>query len=462
VEVDGILIERLPGFLSFVKQPYQELFCVRELTERWRARRDDPALTRYFTDRSTFPMTSGMAGLLDPEEGQRLVAALAARPSSRLLAAQSVRHLDGPAESIVEPLLQRAEREVMRLSRVPHRIAGAGFALLVLLVSGVASSYLSLATIVRSTAEGMVAASTDLGLAAGIAAALWIVALAARRLSRRLDQQVQPLPGAEIDGRGGPVLALSLPAVVAFDLPPADRLIGATVALIGGLYLGYQLFTMVAVRGLHRATLAIEEHLVHRQLIPRMELIRELGEHSVAAIERIRLAFASTPGISQRIRDAAERTWAVSARTALRLLDQLDDQRIHAEAVAVFRGVALRFDLRPDHRRRILDGLYRVARATAHTGTAVGALRALREIAADFPESRAAAIAMLKEVLDDLRAPHRHRQVAYRQLAQLGVQGLAYPRRKPAEIVQDLRWPLLLLALLALLAALAGLIGGIR
>jgi hypothetical protein len=449
---DGLIVERAKGYISFVKQPYQEFFAVQEIYQRWKNLNNegkDPLrsneLKQFFSDRSFFQLTSGIAGLLGPQEAQNLVDHLSKRRSSRMLAALCIRNMDPAPGGMISGFLQSTKKRILKYAKVPCHLSDNAFLFLVICASGFISVHLSAYDMFKTFTMALIYSASSFKNAIWSALITIALGISANLLGRKF---VLRKGGSETNSitfhlnlkKCFWVSLFSLILVMGYlakaYLPGITHnilYILATMTFLAFVYVTCKLIVFVLVECLNIGTVWTEEYLVKHHLIPLMETIRELGPMAVSHILEIRHEFSQNNLMSPRISDAVNRTWAVSPKTFFQLEKNLDKTETHAEAVEVIMIFAQRSDVAPGFRKELIEKIFSIAKLSPSIGTVCEALDKLSVLAKQYTETRKDIVQMLLIVLDDKQRDVQIRRFAYSKLKELGLKEIKYPKRNQHE-----------------------------
>ncbi len=444
---DELLTERAEGFISFVKQPYQEYFAVCEIRDRWCQKlkehdnpMHDPRLKPFFLDRTFFQITSGIVGILESAMAGELVYHLEKRKKTRLLAAMCIRNLARPSQEMLKAFLDSTTRRIMRFAKLPQDAADLGFMLLLLAATIIASVHLSVYSIFEafSVAMSLVCRSllhalSPVIIVGGLGAAFWAIARYSSGIQNE-DPRYLTFHRSISHVWLVAALALPLPIILGLKAGPGYINLMAAVALLSVMYALHKLLVFFSVSALNVVTINFEEYLVKKHLIPQMTILRELGPEATSTVRFIQQAFREKDLMSPRIIDAVQRTWAVSPKTVFQLVESANDPKSQAEAIELLVNFFLSVDTPDAERKKALSRIFDIAKASSLAGTASYAIEELGHLGRENPTIRSHIENMLRSVLTDTTRNIRLRRHAYRELEKIGVKDMVYPHPNSSEV----------------------------
>lgn len=228
---------------------------------------------------------------------------------------------------------------------------------------------------------------------------------------------------------------------------PGSNWITAVVALCGFFWLALLLQLTIVIGGpaVGWMNTHLEEHVVNRHLIHYLEVMRDIGPNAASTITEIQYSVANNRFMSDRIKDTIERTWAVSPRTVLQIINEVNVVSRHAEAIKILEGAILRSSSSTDLREKAVAALLTIADAARNPGVMLGIVNALGNVGLEQPDYRQLVIARLREVLSNSTHELNVRRRAWRSLYNMGARDIEWPRWSPRDLTW-LQWILIALA----------------
>lgn len=425
---DGLLIERVKREYSFIKQPYQEYFVARELRDCWRDainNKKNPLVVEkikhFFSDSSFFQMTSGIAGLLSPAEVGNLLKYLRKRKSTQRLAALCVRNSEVVHSKDVSDFVNWSRKKVLGFSLLPDKLFNLilitlyPLAYLTLLIAGllphknlvsllpvflkriIPSAYLYLPQIV----SGVIIFS---------ALILWV----SMRIYARKSLNA-------FDG----ILSLFIIFVAVFSgigyFGSRTETLMLWIGTFSFLALLQRCFSILIIPMADVLNARLEEYIVHTRLINYLEIMRDIGPEASTAIMSIQQELSMNNYVSDRVKDAINRTWAQSPKTALQVLENPGNTPKQIEAVTVLSPVILQYNVEPSIREKAVALLFQIIAKREDKAAILGALDTLRDLGIQNIDYRDKIVSILKEVLKDKKYSLHERRKSWRVLTDLGV-----------------------------------------
>lgn len=435
---DGLLVEKTFGRYAFVKQPYQEYFVAREIRDRWLAivgagknPLNDTHLQSFFNNRYHFQVVSSMAGLLSSEEVHGLLQRLRRRKVTQRLAALCIRNAEELPEQAVSEYTDWTKRRILRFAMLPEGIVNASFIFIL-----VATVFLSISVDTRLlAAKGSLAISqflADLPFTSLhyliFAVVISATAIGAQTALRRVSRHTGQAGGwVRFDRRAVQFIVIAQGVIL---LAPSNW--AAALIVLTGCLWGF-LLIRAAVASVTPAamwvTTQLEEYIVNRHLIHYLEVLRDMGPNATSTISEIQYTLAKDRFMSARIKDTIQRTWAVSPRTVLQVIKEINITSRQAEAVKVLMTAASQAASSNTLRDKAVAALFQIAKCPGNSAIMLGALDALGKLALEQEDYRSQVVDLLKQVLADSRKYQIDvRRRAWRNLYNLGMRDVIWPK----------------------------------
>lgn len=438
---DALLVEKAFGTYSFVKQPYQEYFVARELRGRWLSAvksgkypLKDKYLGRVFQNRYYFQVVSSMAGLLTSEEVYGLLQRLRKRKITQRLAALCIRNAEELPGKAVDEYVDWTRHHILRFSMLPEGIVNA---LLVAFTAVTLAFFFNLDTRalfppISLSLSQLIAALPLAGWHHLFFSAFIITTAVASMSIMRQSFQLTLRPKQARTSDIGPALTMLIIAanVAVMAGLASDNLAAALIAFSGCLWLFLMMRTVVAAASpaARWMTTRIEEYVVNRHLIHYLEVLRDMGPNATSTINEIQYSLAKNQFMSERVKDAIQRTWAVSPRTVLQVLDELNVPSRQAEAIKVLESAVLHVSTSSTLREKAVAALFQIANSPSNVAVMLGVVDVLGKLALEQPDYREQVVGLLRQVLTKTENQISVRQRAWRNLYDLGLPDVQWPR----------------------------------
>lgn len=441
---DYLLVESAKDNFSFIKQPYQEFFCARELYGQWKLLIEtgkkplkDSSLHKFFYDRFYFQITSIMAGFLTPDELEVLFKLLRKKKKTQRLAALCLRHSAGTLSDrkIVKKFIQATRKRIMKFTYLPEEINNY---LTSLLVGGILFYFLTqqpqhlLIEWVNSFQSFLIKIlPKEWGKWTGIAL-IGIVSIFSRLSIHRFSPSNKP--NKKIYGNSLLMIVFLSALIMAFEWP----LSFATAGMIGisGCFLLFMLaFDTTLKKFTQLSAVQIEEYFVNWHLIHNLEVLRLLDENRTV-IPEIQTLIKNDTYISERIKDAIERTWVSTPYAGLKILKNIDQPEVQMEAVVVLCNVMKSEISRPSDRESAASGVLKVIKQKKNIAAAMRGIEEFAILTTDFPEYKNNFYQILKEDVQNKSQPLEYRRRAHKICERHGL-NLAYPKATFKEIIKN-------------------------
>lgn len=372
-----------------------------------------------------------MAGLLTPEEVQDLVNRLQRHKQTRRLAALCVRNAEALPPRVVDAFIAWIRQRILRFALFPEGLANILISLLTIVMFAFfwnvdlifipTSVALTISRLTPAYPSQMLQLIASF-ITSGIAVAMWIVLHRTYRLAE--------IPRAwRLFDRGLVVLVAAPQLMLAFGV--ARDSLGVAVGLLSAMAFSallIRLVYMVAGPIASWTNVRIEEYIVNRHLIPYLEILRDMGPSATSAIIELQEELAKNRYMSERIKDAVERTWALSPRTALQVIEEIDILTRQAEAVKVLEPVILKVETESTIREQAVAALFHIVEQATTVGAVLGAIDALGRLALEQAIYRDQVIALLKRTVSEMEYPLNVRRRAWRALCELDLRDIPWPR----------------------------------
>jgi ribosomal protein L22 len=402
---DYILVERVRGEYSFIKQPYHEYFVARELKEAWvrvlLSNKDplrDIRLKHFFENRIYFQITAEMTGLLSSYQVNSLIKRLRKQKRTRRLAALCIRNAEEIDPSVIYDFIQWTQRQIFRFSYYPEGLSNILIIVLasLLLVFFINSDLLSLASSLVIVVHRIFQANYS--LISIISSMLTIlIAFGVWYFSYRSDQRLT------FSSRFYNVLFASLVIVQTAIFSGAVKgnlsHIGYTIVVTLLLILLQRFFNSVIVPLGAKTNSRIEDYIVNSQLIPFLEIMRDMGSDAGSHIISIQQRIMENKHMSERIRDAIIRTWVVSPRTALQVIDDTVIPERQAEAIKILQPTIIHYKTKPFVREKAVATIFQILEKCEDIGAALLAVETLESLAYEEKDYKNQVVALFKKML---------------------------------------------------------------
>lgn len=313
--LDELLVERVQGEYSFIKQPYQELFVAKELRDCWRIATNlkknplaDKKIRRFFLDRSYFQMASGISGLLEPSEVSGLLKYLRKRKSTQRLAALCIHNSEFADTIDVDSFIYWTRKKILSYAIFPEKFFD------IILVTILMLSQVLAAGIYASPTKSLLSFipelidSLNLSFNSYLPQVVGIITIIFALIIWRLIYRNATYISLGVNiSLVMPVIVISLGAIFDWFAPnwkPILLYINATAMIAVAL----QAFNLFLLPLSERMNIKFEEFIVHRRLTNYLEIMREIGPAATPVLFKIQQDIGANRYMSERVKDAINRT----------------------------------------------------------------------------------------------------------------------------------------------------------
>jgi len=451
---DGFLVEKDENWYSFIKQPYQEYFVARELRDRWRSIKnegkdplEDRRMQNYLTKPLYFQVTSGMTGLLEGNEVKELITYLKKRKPTQRLAALCVRNAEDLDPNCVNEFITSTRQKILKFTLFPEQVANIIISFLTLAIFAVAwnvnftyelnNLFISISEMTANWSERSLQMIIGV-IVSSLSIIIWF-------LLRKTDVSKE---WVGMDSLIVAFVLLLFLSINIFGNPNSNSgIIISLFAIFFFFALVVRLIYSTIVPLANRININFEEYIVNHRLIYYLEILRDMGPNAASTILEIQKELSKNSYVSERIKDAIERTWAESPRTVLEVINYVSVPARQAEVVKVIGTTIFRTDIDKSMKEKAADALFLIIKQSNRIGAILGAIEYIERLACDDPIYFNQVVDLLKEILKDPAYRVSIRRKAWRGLHNLG-QSEKWPYPTLKEIFRNWWKPILVLSIL--------------